>query len=769
MGTPIRVLIVEDRPADVTLALDELREAGFDPIWTHVETESDYLRHLDAGPEVILADYTLPQFNAPRALKRLQERGLDIPFLIVTGSISEETAVECVKAGADDYLLKDRLSRLGQAVRRALRDKQARAERRHASETVARQARLLELAGDAIFVRDLDGTINYWNAAAERLYGWSKAEALGQVSHRLLRTEGESLAQREATTLRDGYWHGELIHVARDGRRIVVASRWTLERDHEARPQAILEVNTDVTEQKRAEAERVSLLLQLEREHALLTEVLRQMPAGVIIAEAPSGRLLRGNNQIEAIFRPPFRPSSAVEQYHEWEGFHLDGRPVAPEDWPLARALRTGQVVANEEFEYLRGDGTRCYIEVSAAPIRDHDGNIVLAVATVHDITERKDAEAHRQQLAQADKWRALGLMAGGIAHDFNNPLAPILGYSELLLLRPETWADTERVRAYLGLINEGADAAAEVIRRLQEFYRQPDADEHFAPVELNELIEQVVALSQPKWKDQALRAGRTIEVRPDLEPVPVIHGHRGRLREALTNLVFNAVDAMPGGGTLTLRTRLEGAQVAVDVSDTGQGMPAEVRRRCLEPFFSTKGEQGTGLGLAMVYGIVQRHGGTLDITSEVGKGTTITMRLPVDTERPATVAPKPVGSKRALTILIVDDNPVVRDITATYLKVDGHRIEVASEGVEALACFRQRHIDLVITDQSMPGMSGDQLALAIKQLSPTTPVLLLTGFGDAMRDASDRPLGVDAVVAKPARLSALREALARLTGEVSG
>jgi signal transduction histidine kinase len=377
------------------------------------------------------------------------------------------------------------------------------------------------------------------------------------------------------------------------------------------------------------------------------------------------------------------------------------------------------------------------------------------------------ELKATQRQVLQQERLRALGQMASGIAHDFNNALSPVLGFSELLLDRPGNLDNKEKVTRYLQMINTAALDAANVVRRLREFYRSREENEILLPIKLNELVEQAINLTQPRWKDQALASGITIRIETDLKPLPLVAGNEAELREVLTNLIFNAVDAMPEGGTITLRTRADVEHVALEVSDTGIGMTDEVRQRCLEPFFSTKGERGTGLGLAMVYGIIQRHHGTLLIESEPGQGTSIIIRLPVQMEQKGEVRGQDEERpSRRLQILVVDDEPQVREVVTEYLTGDGHSVETATNGREGLEKFLAGWFDVVVTDQGMPEMSGDQLAGAIKRVAPKKPVILLTGFGDLMIAAGDRPSGVDIILSKPVTLNALRQALAKVTVE---
>jgi CheY-like chemotaxis protein/anti-sigma regulatory factor (Ser/Thr protein kinase) len=282
--------------------------------------------------------------------------------------------------------------------------------------------------------------------------------------------------------------------------------------------------------------------------------------------------------------------------------------------------------------------------------------------------------------------------------------------------------------------------------------------------VSLGALVEEAIALTEPKWKNQAQGEGRTIRVETSLPAIAPIAGEPAELREALTNLIFNAADALPDGGTIRIEARDEGEWVALEVRDTGTGMTEEARRRCLEPFFTTKGEQGTGLGLAMTYGIVQRHLGTIAIESAPGRGTAVTIRLPARAEPTADAASAPPPPAR-LRVLAAEDEPAVRELIAAYLAADGHVVELAPDGRAALEKLREDGFDLVITDRSMPGMSGDQLAAAVKQVNPATPVILLTGFGDLMESAGERPPGVDLVVGKPVTLQKFREGIAALAG----
>lgn len=284
-------------------------------------------------------------------------------------------------------------------------------------------------------------------------------------------------------------------------------------------------------------------------------------------------------------------------------------------------------------------------------------------------------------------------------------------------------------------------------------------------PVELKQLINQTIGLTQPKWKNQALSQGKTVEIVVQADESILIAGNEHELRETLTNLIFNAVDAMPGGGTITLAATSEGDTAVLRVTDTGIGMPAAVRKRCLEPFFTTKGEKGTGLGLGMVHGIVRRHSGSLEIQSAEGQGTSISIRFPIyrRTQKPVSQPDLAGGLDRSLKVLLVDDEPSLRNVISSYLEADGHTVVTANDGSEGLVKFYSDWYDLVITDRAMPELNGDALISAIRKKAPKKPIIMLTGFGEMMKAAEEYPAGVDEILGKPVKLDTLRECLLRL------
>jgi PAS domain S-box-containing protein len=427
----------------------------------------------------------------------------------------------------------------------------------------------------------------------------------------------------------------------------------------------------------------------------------------------------------------------------------VDGKVV----FVLLVAQRSGGF-SSPDCEHLRQLGDQLALAV-------HQSRLYSDLQRAYDEQKR-----NQQSMLQLERLRVLGQMASGIAHDINNAISPAMIYTEWLL--EQEVGLTPPARRQLATVKRAIEDVAHTVARLREFYRR-DEESEMAGVDLNLKVEHVIELTRARWHDLPQEHGSVITVRSELQPsLPTISALPNEVSEALINLVFNAVDAMPDGGTLTMRTRTEGEWVLVEVADTGVGMSAEVRERCLEPFFTTKGERGTGIGLAMVYGIAQRHHAEIRIASEVGKGTTFGLAFPLPKVLP-TVTPVVAAMilPPRLHILIVDDDPRLLGSLGEILECDGHvviRAEGGQAGIDTYTAARAdgKTIDLVITDLGMPYVDGRMVAAAVKKVSPKTPVILLTGWGQRLVSGSDAPQ-VDRILDKPPKLLALRQALSQL------
>jgi signal transduction histidine kinase/ActR/RegA family two-component response regulator len=373
-----------------------------------------------------------------------------------------------------------------------------------------------------------------------------------------------------------------------------------------------------------------------------------------------------------------------------------------------------------------------------------------------------------QDQMIHVEKLRALGEMAGGVAHDFNNLLAAILGRAQYALLTLGDLSEHD-LRRSLGVIERAALDGAETVRRLLDFTRGKARQQEWSRVDVSDLLTYVVEASRPRWKDEAEAKGITIQMKCVPGDVPHVAGNPAELREVLLNLVFNAIEAMGQGGTITLRSFMEGGKVSIELRDTGLGMPPEVRHRIFDPFFTTKGPQRSGLGLSVSYGIIRRHDGEIDVESGEGKGTTFTIRLPVRDAPPRQELPVVEAfTSRAYRVLVVDDDESVRDMLKDILGVAGHAVSVAEDGYQALERLHEGRFDFVCTDLGMPGMNGWELVQRIKTGWPGVKIALITGWGVQIEPEEAVANGVDLLISKPFEVREILRALAESGGPVS-
>ncbi|WP_165820254.1 PAS domain S-box protein [Microvirga sp. KLBC 81] len=549
--------------------------------------------------------------------------------------------------------------------------------------------------------------------------------------------------------------------IGSDGATRWIAARGRCYHDETGKPLRFPGIAIDLTERKRTE----EALAASERR---LQAILDTIPVGIVIAEAPSGRIISGNAQVERIFGHPVLPSQDVESYRDWIGFHPDGRQVQAAEYPMARVLRGAEERAEMELLYRRGDGRKAWLRLMAAPIRDEVGRIVAGVVACLDVDREKQAEAALRslnatleqriaeaiterekaeaQLRQAQKMEAVGRLTGGVAHDFNNLLTVITGNLEMLRRKVENSGDPRLVRNVDNAV-EGAKRAAQLTHRLLAFSRQSPLQPEV--VDLNKIV---------AGMSELLR--RTIGENIAIETVLAgglwrTEADPNQLESAILNLAVNARDAMPEGGKLTLETAntyldeayslstggeiKAGQYVMVSVSDTGSGMTPDVKAKVFEPFFTTKPVgKGTGLGLAQVYGFTRQSGGHAAIYSELGQGTTVKLYFPRmirpgDMMRPVEETPAPAAALvDGETILVVEDEDMVRDFSVSVLEDAGYRVLAAEDGQAALRLLlaNRDEIALLFTDVVLAGsMNGRKVADEALKIRPDLKVLFTTGY----------------------------------------
>ncbi len=401
----------------------------------------------------------------------------------------------------------------------------------------------------------------------------------------------------------------------------------------------------------------------------------------------------------------------------------------------------------------------------SHVALASHQARLYTALQAAY-----QDLRQTQQTVMQQERLRALGQIASGIAHDINNALSPASLYTQSMLSHEKL---SDRARDHLNVIQRAIDDVSRTVQRMRAFYLPRGMELTLTPVDVNPIIAQVIELTRARWTSIPQERGIVINVETELErELPHILGADNEVRDALTNLLLNAVDALPEGGTITFRSRTDprDGQVIVEVQDTGVGMSETTRSRCLEPFFTTKGERGTGLGLPMVFGMAQRHGAELEIDSELGRGTTIRLLFPRAPDGLTQRKDLPIGPSRTLRLLLVDDDPLLLRSLRDTLELDEHEVVTAEGGQAGIDTFADsvssgHHFDAVITDLGMPYVDGRKVAARIRQLAPKVPIIMLTGWGHRLIATDDIPEHVDKVLSKPPKMAELRGTLAELVG----
>ncbi len=715
MAGRLRVLILEDEPRDAKLMVHELRRIGFDPEWERVDTEGDYLARLRPDFDVILADGFTPGFDAMRAIALVKERGLDIPVIVVTGSMNDERAVEFMKCGAVDYLLKDRLARLGQAVTQALEKRRLAEEKQRIEEE---RNRFFTLSLDMMCIAGFDGRFKFLNAAWEATLGWPVGELLARPyiefvhpdDHPRTAAEAERLAASGGTTL-----EFENRYLCRDGG--VKWLSWRAVTDQARR--LVYATARDTTQRRRAEAE-------LRASNQTLQSLIQAAPLAVAMT-APDGTVRLWNR--------------AAERMLGWPADDVLGRPtpVTPADAPAASqpAQPARPATGLEARVRTRGGSVRDVV-ISTAPVYLADGTLSGVIEILSDVTEQKALEA---QVRHAQKMEVVGKMAAGVAHDFNNLLTIINGYSDLLL---DGLAPDDPSRDLLEEVRQAGERSAGLTRQLLAFSRR----QVLAPQALD--LNAVVADAEKMLRRLI---GEDVRLVTALAPgLGTVRADPGQMEQVLMNLAVNARDAMPAGGRLTVETRnadlddddakrhvgaQPGPHVVLAVSDTGCGMTPEVRARIFEPFFTTKGPgKGTGLGLATAHGIVEQAGGHLGVDTAVGAGTTFTVHLPRVGDRAQggrVRSGAPVAPSGTETILLVEDEDGVRSLARHILAGRGYTVLEAADGAGAvrLADEHPGPIHLLVTDVVMPGAGGRAVADGVAERHPGVRALFVSGYTD--------------------------------------
>ena len=701
-------------------------------------------------PDLIFMDIKMPQMDGIELLRRIKGTDPSIEVVMITAYASLETVKNALTHGAFEYLIKP-FSRqdLEETAKRALARRQDGIGTRNQL-----TAMVEEMRGLAIKARSLEeearreGTDQSLRVTQLSILREISRSLLGQLDLRQLTTAitdllKEALGYDEATVRlgpvapADAPGEARIVCPIREEGKILgyllVANR-SGTRPIDPGERELLEMLSDYL----AVAIRNSRLYGEVAETKQYLEQLILSAGDAIISVDGEGQVRSWNPAADRIFG--FTAAQAV------------GQPFAnllpPEPYRSAHgSLSRENPVRAFDASAKRADGRSLNLAVTLSSLPGRNGGTDGMLAIIRDMTAQREIEA---QMHQSERLTSLGQMAGGIAHDFNNLLQAILGYAQLMARSP---GNADVVRRGIDVIEKAATSGAETVRRMQKFARIRQQDEPFVPMDVNQVVRDSLAITRPRWEEKKIKGGVPLQLELELGPVPVVMGRPAELNEVITNLVLNAIDAMPRGGTLRIRTRLaDYRHAAITVADTGMGMTDEVRKRVFDPYFTTKGEEGTGLGLSVSHSIVERHGGDLRVDSRPGEGTTFTITMPIGMKptSESTTGSHP-GGERTGRILLVDNDPQVLSILGEMLKDAGHHVLPVPSGPEALRVFIPSGFDLIITNVGMPEMSGWDVAERLRASDPQVPVIFITGWGLQEADqARSRRLGISALLFKP-------------------
>jgi len=704
----MKILLIEDSADDALLLEHHLAAAELHPEVVRVETALAMSRALERESfDLAISDYNVPGFGARAALKLVQDAGRDLPFIIVSGAVGEETAVEMMRAGACDYMMKGDLRRLVPAIRRELEQAAFRRKQRETESLLREMQERFQATFEQVAVGvahiDPGGRILDVNEKLGEMLGCTPADLVGsEIYDWILAAERDSsrrsfekLICGDATT-----YHGERTLIRRDGAPLDVMSTSSVVLDDAGESKYVIAIIQDISERKRAEksAERLAVLVQQAAEMILVTDT-----EGVIEYVNPAFERITGFTMEEAVGT---RPETL-----------LSIEPDAALDAELWSTLRSGEVF-HGRFVNARKDGTVLHEDVTISPVRDASGAIVNYVAIKRDVTKEMELA---EQLRHAQKIEAVGTLAGGVAHDFNNLLQGMLTIVEILQRHHDRAREPQHLLDLADAIRRGAQLS----RQLLLFARREATRRE--RVNLDESLRDLV-----KFLRRVVRENIELTISPSATDA-WIEADRGQIDQVIVNLVINAVDAIPDGGAISIHTAGDGPDtVLIEVADTGTGIPDAIRDRIFEPFFTTKESgKGTGLGLSVVHGIVTSHGGRINVESSPA-GTLFRVSLPLlheipEEDRAAAASPTTYGSGER--ILLIEDEAGVREGLTGILEILGYEVTAARTAEEALAVETPESFAAVLTDFILPGMTGVDAIRRLRARCPRLCAILMSGY----------------------------------------
>lgn len=746
MTAPIRLLLLEDKASDAELMLGELERASLDVTARRVETEDEFRRQLSEWTvDVILADYGLPTFDGEAALRIAREIAAEVPFIFVSGSIGEERAILALQGGATDYILKDRMSRLGTAVIRALDERKQRELRQMALEALQeseeRFRSLAELAGDAIILTEGVNTIVFANEHAAWMFGLEARELIGRSKMTLLAEHVREEHERVMESLRTGDDSAASLTKKTIGLR--QGKEFPLEMSVSSwRRHGQLFFTTIL----RDVSDRVATERRQEAQAARLREAQHLAHVGNWDLDLATGTM-SWSEEVYAILGIDADVKPSAGRYME---------TVHPGDRErIGAVLESQQRTGSPEtiwFQHriIRPDGSERTVECRSRIVVDEHKIVNCVIATIQDVTE---TQALERNLELAKRIGSLGRVAATIAHEFNNVMMGIEPFAEMI--RRQAGNDVEIVQAAEQIsvsVRRGRRVTEEILR-----FTQP-AEPELRGVDLREWLRDL----GPELRALAGSVRVTIKL---TDSAVYIACDAAQLQQVVTNLLLNARDASPEGSEITITLARVGREhVEMTVRDEGTGIPPNSLEHIFEPLFTTK-RTGTGLGLSVARQIVTRHGGSIEVTNRATGGAEFRMVLPATKARPSAAPPQqqPIAASHLRRILLVEDDDLVAAGLTALLEMEGMAVLVISRGLQVVDAVESFEPDAVILDLTLPDVNGIEVFRELRRRWPHLPVLFSTGHGGSVELAAELSGARVELLRKPYEIGELLSALQRI------
>ncbi len=732
MKTKLRILIVDDNKNFCDSLGYILEDDGFAIETAYNGKDAKSLSQCNKY-DIALVDIKLTDISGTELVNDLVKISPSTEFIIITANADLDTAIEAVK---HEHIVSYELKPLD--MNRLISLLNQVFKRRKVESEIQKLTHAVEQSSGTIIITDTNGIIEYANPAFTRLTGYTSEEVMGKTPRVVKSGKASPEVYEELwKTIKSGNeWKGEFCNRKKNGELFWESVSITPVKNAEGVITNFIAVKDEITKRKRAERE-------LRDSEEKLRVWLDNSPVCTKI--------------LDLDFNLQYMSAAGIKALKIDDVTKLYGKPYPFDFFPgstknsmindLEKVKETG-VIITAEAPVADIDGNELWFQATLVPVRDDEGRIDFIIVVSVDINDRKKME---KVLLRSEKLKSLGTITAGISHEFNNILAIITGNVQLL---EDVYEDDKVLTDALRTIMNAADDGAKITSNMLKFTKTKPDTKDFISSDITSLMQQAISFTIPRWKNEAQAKGISYKIdTEDMKSVSTIMCKPSEMREIFINLINNSLDAMPGGGDITFSTWNRDDAVFISVSDNGEGMSEGVKKCIFDPFFSTKGVDGTGLGMSTVYGIVARHDGKIEVSSEVGKGTTFTMQFSTTNKRACLIEasePEREINISNLRILVVDDEAAIRDILNKFLSRGGHNVETVNNGADAINMIGAKEFDLVLCDLAMPDVFGYDVVKAIKGMDNGPKVGIVTGWEGGGKNMSDGDVQADFYIKKP-------------------